>query len=295
MNTLRTARAVFAAATLLSVATALPGVTWLWPAQGADRLPSDSLLSVWADRLPSDTLLSVWAAPAADSRVPGSLTHSRMPAAPVTSTGTPVAPAYFEVGFTSLPTVTFVIKVVSPETIAEARAVLDAGERRSVMGLIVKEPADYNPPWSYHIDPATVSLFEFAIEVCDASPLYVEEHLDEACGAFLPDCRWCPWSSFLSREIPPPGLVTPTSTATGADPVTATATDSLSPTATPTGLIQATATPTPTGQGSATPTPSPLATDGPTPATPTPTTGASPPSTTEPPASIIYLPLVYNR
>ncbi|WP_420845269.1 BP74-related protein [Nocardia arizonensis] len=30
---------------------------------------------------------------------------------------------------------------------------------------------------------------------------YTEDHLDEACGAFLPGCFWCPWSSRLTREI----------------------------------------------------------------------------------------------
>jgi hypothetical protein len=40
-----------------------------------------------------------------------------------------------------------------------------------------------------------------AVEVCDASIQYVEGNLDAAGGAFLPDLRWCPWSSHLVREI----------------------------------------------------------------------------------------------
>jgi hypothetical protein len=72
------------------------------------------------------------------------------------------------------------------------------------MGRIVKRPADYNPGWSFHINPDTISFFDFAIEVCDASPSYVEDHLDEACGAFLPGCYWCPWSSRLKEEITSP-------------------------------------------------------------------------------------------
>ena len=40
-----------------------------------------------------------------------------------------------------------------------------------------------------------------AIEVCDASMQYVEDHLDEACGMLLPTCLWCPWSSKVVREV----------------------------------------------------------------------------------------------
>jgi hypothetical protein len=69
------------------------------------------------------------------------------------------------------------------------------------MGTIIKAPAPYNPPWSYHLDPASISLFAFAIEVCDASPQYVEEHLSEVGGAFLPGSVWCPWSSHVVEEV----------------------------------------------------------------------------------------------
>ena len=69
------------------------------------------------------------------------------------------------------------------------------------MGIIVKEQAGYNPAWSYHLDSETIQFFELAIEVCDASIRYVEEHLDEVGGSFLPNNQWCPWSSELTREI----------------------------------------------------------------------------------------------
>jgi hypothetical protein len=40
-----------------------------------------------------------------------------------------------------------------------------------------------------------------AIEVCDANMMYVEDHLDEAGGAFLPGNHWCPWDSRVTREV----------------------------------------------------------------------------------------------
>lgn len=110
--------------------------------------------------------------------------------------------AYFE--FTDASEGSFVIKLTDPARISEARDILDGGPDQGVMGIIVTQPAPYNPDWSYHLDPASISFFEFAIEVCDASMTYVEEHLDEVGSSFLPDNRWCPWSSELVREVPAP-------------------------------------------------------------------------------------------
>src|SRR6185503_18331923 len=98
----------------------------------------------------------------------------------------------------------FVVQLRSPANILHARAVL-AGtttERPHIGGIIARKRAPYNPKWSYHLRPDSIEFFDFAIEVCDATMVYVEEHLDEVGGAFLPGSRWCPWSSVLVREIP---------------------------------------------------------------------------------------------
>ncbi|EFA82879.1 putative calmodulin-binding protein CaM-BP15 [Heterostelium album PN500] len=94
----------------------------------------------------------------------------------------------------------FIIELSNNETIAEARDIIKNNITKSVMGTIVKDKAWYNPKWSFHLDPNTISFFEFAIEVCDASIVYVEEHLAEAGGAFLPGNHWCPWSSKLLKR-----------------------------------------------------------------------------------------------
>jgi hypothetical protein len=97
----------------------------------------------------------------------------------------------------------FVFELTNEQRIAEARRILSGEETMSihVMGRIRKQPAPYNPGWSFHLDPDTITFFTMAIEVCDASIQYTEDHLDEACGAFLPGCFWCPWSSRLTREV----------------------------------------------------------------------------------------------
>lgn len=128
--------------------------------------------------------------------------------AAVTSTAAQFGePAYFEM--TDITRHRFVVKIDDPEEIAHARALVrgETDQLPHVFGRIVKDRAPYNPRWSYHIDPRTVQFFDFSIEVCDATIPYVEEHLAEAGGAFLPGLYWCDWSSRLIREIPPPSGV----------------------------------------------------------------------------------------
>ncbi|MFC0037648.1 calmodulin-binding protein [Actinomadura rayongensis] len=111
--------------------------------------------------------------------------------------------AYFE--FTDHTRETGVVELTDPGQIAHARALL-AGETTDqphLMGRIVKRSTPYNPRWSFHYDPATVRFFNVAIEVCDAPMPYVEDHLDEAGGAFLPGAFWCPWTSRLVKEVTP--------------------------------------------------------------------------------------------
>ncbi|MGX1543694.1 BP74-related protein [Streptomyces adustus] len=50
----------------------------------------------------------------------------------------------------------------------------------------------------------------------DAGPRYLEDHLDEACGALLPGCHWAPWNSTLTREVDGATAAAKTSTAPAA-------------------------------------------------------------------------------
>jgi hypothetical protein len=102
---------------------------------------------------------------------------------------------------------TFIFKLTAPKRIQEARDILDGKEKRKVhvSGVVVKEPAAYNAPWHYRLNPDTVSFFENSAEVYDSSARYVEDHLAEVGGDFLPGNRWCPWSSRLVQEVTPAG------------------------------------------------------------------------------------------
>jgi hypothetical protein len=98
----------------------------------------------------------------------------------------------------------FVIKLTDPTRIAEARNIVAHHEPKIVIGRIVKSPAAYNPHWSFHYNPDTIDFADMAIEVCDATTPYVEDHLDEAGGAFLPGLIWCPWSGRLTSQVTAP-------------------------------------------------------------------------------------------
>lgn len=97
----------------------------------------------------------------------------------------------------------FVFRLDDAAKIDEARQILGGAKplKVHVQGTIVSTPVDYNPGWSFHLDPATIGFFELQTEVCDANVTYVEDHLGEVGGAFLPNGFWCPWSSRLAAEV----------------------------------------------------------------------------------------------
>ncbi|MEO3871143.1 calmodulin-binding protein [Nonomuraea sp. B12E4] len=113
-----------------------------------------------------------------------------------------VSATYFE--FTDITRERFVVQLTNPDRIQHARDLLSGAttDRPHLLGRIIKRSAPYNPRWSYHLNSDTVDFFDVAIEVCDATIPYVEDHLDEAGGAFLPGLVWCPWTSRLVRELP---------------------------------------------------------------------------------------------
>lgn len=72
--------------------------------------------------------------------------------------------------------------------------------RHHVSGIIDTFPARYNPKWGFHYEPSTISFPEISTEVCDANTTYVQEHLKEVGGHFLPGNRWRPWSQHVVSE-----------------------------------------------------------------------------------------------
>ncbi|MBM4269908.1 MAG: hypothetical protein FJ144_25450 [Deltaproteobacteria bacterium] len=100
---------------------------------------------------------------------------------------------------------TFVLQLRDPDKIEHARRILRGEETAAVhvMGKVRAQERPWNEPWHFILAPQSIEFFELAIEVCDASIRYVEQHLDEVGGAFLPGRVWCPWGSRLLREVTP--------------------------------------------------------------------------------------------
>jgi hypothetical protein len=112
----------------------------------------------------------------------------------------------------------FVVRITNLLTIATARGELTkTAGFLIVSGTVVKQHADWNPNWSFYLAPGSIFFGEYFIEVCDASVTYLETHLQEAGGSFLPNLQWCPWGSRILSEVG------------------ATATPTASPVATPVG------------------------------------------------------------
>ena len=103
--------------------------------------------------------------------------------APSTSAHNPIA--VFEVAGVE----TYKVELATPELVQHAEDLL-AGKPVAAIpnGVVVRDDAGVNEPWSWHIDPATLEFADMTIEVCDGLPSYVEDRT-------VTSDRYCPWSA----------------------------------------------------------------------------------------------------
>lgn len=102
---------------------------------------------------------------------------------------------HFTLGFTSRPNIEFVVYVNRPDDVDAMRAEVDRdAEDKQIVSGIVKRGRRYNPDWNFSMAPGSIVLGDVFIEVCDASPYYVQRHRSEWLGE-----RWCPWSSYVEK------------------------------------------------------------------------------------------------
>jgi hypothetical protein len=84
---------------------------------------------------------------------------------------------------------TYKIELTTPELQQHARDLLARENVASIPnGVVVRDDAGVNAPWSWHIDPATLEFADMTIEVCDGLPSYVEDEI-------VTSDRYCPWSA----------------------------------------------------------------------------------------------------
>ena len=91
----------------------------------------------------------------------------------------------------------FSVFVTNSGTISEILA-LEAGmsEASSPHGRLIRGPgpAEYNLPWSWHMDPVDIEMAEVTIELCDAKPSIIENNLEEWLNVVG---QFCPWDARL--------------------------------------------------------------------------------------------------
>lgn len=96
----------------------------------------------------------------------------------------------------------FTVRLDDPALVAHARGLLAGGtDLPRIGGTIVTAPADWNIGWGFHLDPGRTFFFDMSAEVGDATMAYVQAHLSEAGGAFLPGKVWTGWSTTLTGEL----------------------------------------------------------------------------------------------
>ncbi len=91
----------------------------------------------------------------------------------------------------------FSVWVTNPTTIQQLID-LEKGTSPATIpnGRIVRGPGQdaHNEAWSWHLDPQDIEMAEVTIEVCDATPSFVEENLDYFVDVVK---RYCPWAAVL--------------------------------------------------------------------------------------------------
>lgn len=87
-----------------------------------------------------------------------------------------------------------------PEVIAQAETELARPFRERRLfpsGPITRGDGGHNAPWSWHFVPDRWTLVELSIEVCDATPAYVEANVDYFVDTLG---HYCPWGARLIRS-----------------------------------------------------------------------------------------------
>jgi hypothetical protein len=70
------------------------------------------------------------------------------------------------------------LEITNAEGLAQAEDLLGSGEARWALGTLKRGDGGFNGPWSWHIDPATVTFAEVTIEACQTAMSAIDDDLD---------------------------------------------------------------------------------------------------------------------
>jgi len=99
----------------------------------------------------------------------------------------------------------FVVALENADQIRTAADIL-AGkitDRVHVKGRLVAQPAPYNAPWNFYIDPKTIEILTFGNTTCRGyTTTEVNARLNQlGSPEFLPTGYWCPVGYKISQEV----------------------------------------------------------------------------------------------
>ena len=87
---------------------------------------------------------------------------------------------------------TYKIELATPELVEHVKQLMAGDEVAAIPnGIVVRDDAGPNAPWSWHIDPASLEFADFTTEVCDGLPSDVEDDL-------ITSDRYCPWQAIVT-------------------------------------------------------------------------------------------------
>lgn len=78
----------------------------------------------------------------------------------------------------------------------EAEALLQSGQERWAIGTPRRGNGGFNSPWTWHLDPASISFAEITIEACQTAASAVADDLDYWIGFG----QVCIWGKVEARE-----------------------------------------------------------------------------------------------
>jgi hypothetical protein len=87
----------------------------------------------------------------------------------------------------------FHASITNPSGIDQALALWHGQSQAKIpVGQLECNNGTYNCGWTWRMSPASITFAEVTIEVCDATPSYVQGN----CASF-PNATYCPWSAEL--------------------------------------------------------------------------------------------------
>ena len=88
------------------------------------------------------------------------------------------------------------LEITNAEGIEQAEALLQSGEAQWALGTPRRGDGGFNSPWTWHLDPASITFAEVTIEACQAAASAVADDLDY----WIEFGQLCIWGVVESRE-----------------------------------------------------------------------------------------------